>query len=224
MLRIKTIDGSPETIQIEQGETTRVCSANFSATTYKEYVIIESLITGKEEYKELIKDTYLNGAPLSSPEDITKLNKLIGLGYKSASEGSDAGNSGVTQSATTVRTQEFGGFTVNAELSDETPTSDQGVVVYIEHQLRFGYAVPETVTTYKWYKHWATEHLYQDSEGQIHKNVIFICAGNRYMNVGGALAAYVSSKKVTKIEVKTQAEYDALTEKDESTFYVIVEG
>lgn len=187
-------------------------------------MVLESLVTGKEAFRDKILNTYLDDVQLTCAEDIKQLNKVIGLGFKSpSSEGNFCAGQVVPTAYATVKTVAFHGFTVDAILSEDYPNSDAGIVVYVEAQKRFAYAVPISATKYLWYKHWATEQLYQDTNCILHENVIFTCAGNRYMSVGGVLAAYVSSRKVTNIAVKTEKEYEALEKYDEKTFYVLVE-
>lgn len=123
----------------------------------------------------------------------------------------------------TIEPRPFDGFTITADLIDDMPDdATNGKIVYLEHLYRFAMAVPQSDGSYLWYKHFPNEKYYQ-TDSAILDNVIFVCAGHRYSSVGGALSVYVRSKNVKNVETMTQAEYDALEVKDDSTFYLIVE-
>ena len=219
MLKISTIQDSPETLSIEYNGVTRVVAAVFTASQWNDYVVVESLITGKEEYRALITETIVDGVALRNANDIKTLNKVIAMGFKGASSSSTPSPEPIGKSY--VQQRSFNGFTLNADLSEELPTG-AGLVVYVEHQARFAYAVP-TTTGYTWYKHWSEESLYQDESGVILPNVMFTCAGNNYHSSGGILVAYVNSKKVRTVEPMTLSQYEGLTEVDDNTFYIILE-
>lgn len=80
MLRIYTIPGSPQTLKIIQYCKPSFVMAKYSASLIRNYIHIQSLVTGRDEYVVLQGDLYLDDVRVVGQQGIEDLNKIIGRG------------------------------------------------------------------------------------------------------------------------------------------------
>lgn len=80
MLRIYTIPGSPQTLKMVQYCKPSFVMAKYCASLIRNYIHIQSLVTGRDEYVVLQGDLFLDDVRVVGQQGIEDLNKIIGRG------------------------------------------------------------------------------------------------------------------------------------------------